>query len=237
MHRPETIDSLMQVIHDANPEIRTITLESLSNFSESNLIPIFLMALQDKVAKVRREAVIALGLRANQETEYDLVKHLKPLLSDPYPEVCQQAAIALGRMGTNEAAEALFHVLKSPATPPWLKLEMVRALSRIETVQALDYLQEGLRWASTEVCQEIIKVLGTRLTPSLRAKATKILIDFCHSGQSAVNLTPIKQVLATSLGELGEPEAVVTLQKLATDAEATVRLHALAALKKIPQLR
>jgi HEAT repeat protein len=234
IRRPEIIDPLLAVVDDPLSEIRVTAIEALGSFHDVRIVPVLLKGLQDDAAVVRKEAVIALGLRADRRIQLNLVNRLKPLLYDLNPQVCQQAAIALGRVGTDEAAEALFPVLKSPATPIWLKLDIVRALGWIETVVSLDYLEKGLRWGDLEVCQEIIRVLGTQTLPDLKVKATNIIVDFFHSGQLAATQPQVKQGLAMSLGELGEALAQTLLQELVVDAEQTVRLHALAALKKFP---
>ncbi|MGK7878378.1 MAG: HEAT repeat domain-containing protein [Xenococcaceae cyanobacterium] len=236
IRRPEIIDPLLRVVDDPLLEVRSTAIEALGSFHDSRIPPVLVRALKDPAAVVRKEAAIALGLRADRRSQLDLVNQLKPLLYDLNQEVCQQAAIALGRMGTDDAAEALFWVLKSPATPVWLKLEIVRALSWIKTVQGLEYLQEGLRWGDPKVCQEIVTVLGHGVLPDLRAKATQILIDFLNSGQGAAGKVEIKQALAMSLGELGQTQAINPLLELAADSEQAVRLHAIAALKKFPNV-
>ncbi|MBE9129063.1 MULTISPECIES: HEAT repeat domain-containing protein [unclassified Coleofasciculus] len=234
IRRPETIAPLLSVVDDPLPTIRATAIEALSSFHDSRIPPILVAALKDKAALVRKVAVIGLGLRAHQLTHLDLVNCLKPLLYDLNGDVCQQAAIALGRLGTDDASEALFRVLKSPATPVELKLELVRALSWSETAKALDYLQEGLRWAPELVCQEIVTVLGRVESAPLKPKATQILINFLHSGQQAIQQTRIRQAIALSLGQLGDEQAIEVLSKLTGDSEHTVRLHAIAALKKFP---
>ena len=231
----EIVVPMLEVVNDTSPEVRASAIEALSSFFDQRISAILVAALKDKAARVRKEAVIALGLRYVQQEELNLVSELQPLLYDLDSEVCQQAAIALGRMGTNDAAEALFRVLKSPATPDWLKLDIVRGLSWIETPQTLEYLQQGLRWSSVEVCQEIVVVLGAVELQSLKRQATQILIDFLYSEQSALKHNLIKQVLAMSLGELGESEAINPLLELAEDSEQIVKLHAIAALKKFKQ--
>jgi HEAT repeat protein len=97
--------------------------------------PVLLNALNDPAAVVRKEAVIGLGLRTDLGEELDLLARLKPLLYDFNWDVCQQAAIALGRLGTDEAADALFNVLKSPATPVPLQIDFVRAWAGWEALR------------------------------------------------------------------------------------------------------
>ena len=55
------------------------------------------------------------------------------------------------------------------------------------------------------------------------------------SGQNATSEPLVKQAIATALGDLGRREALATLEQLAADPNTSVRLHAIAALKKIRQ--
>jgi HEAT repeat protein len=122
IRRPEIITPLLGVVDDPQVAVRSMAIEALSSFHDSRIPPVLLKALKDHAAVVRKEAVIGLGLRSDLREELDLLNQLKPLLYDFNPDVCQQAAIALGRMGTDEAADALFKVLQSPATPAPFKL-------------------------------------------------------------------------------------------------------------------
>ncbi|HBB33788.1 MAG TPA: PBS lyase [Cyanobacteria bacterium UBA8803] len=232
IRHPETIVPLLSVVKDPLPTIRATAIEALSSFQDPRIPPVLIDALKDTAVLVRKEAAIALGLRARQLKELDLVNYLKPLLYDLNSEVCQQAAIALGRLGTDDAADALFRVLKSSVTPIGLKTEIVRALSWSETAKVLDCLQEGLRWSPQPICQEIVTVLGRIESWELKPQATQILINFLHSGQLATQQTPIKQALALSLGQLGETRSIEPLIFLTNDPDQAVRLHAIAALKR-----
>ena len=232
----ETIDPLLTVVKDSQPEIRAIAIETLGSFRDHRIISILLQALEDPVAKVRKEAVIALGFRSDLCLQLDLVKQIEPLLYDLHPEVCRQAAVSLGRIGNEEAATSLFKVLKSAHTPTILKIDLVRALSWNGTELALSYLQQTLWVEEDQVSQEIIAVLGRLTKPQLKAQAVKILVNFWHSEQGQVSKPQLKQNLATAFGVLGDNQAMASLQQLAVDREDSVRLHAIAALKKIKPL-
>jgi HEAT repeat protein len=233
IRRRETIAPLLQVVTDPQPEIRATAIEALGSFHDELIPPILLEALKDTSARVRKEAAIALGMRQDLRERLDLVTHLQPLLYDLNLEVCYQAAISLGRMEDDRAAAALFKVLKSEVTPKNLKRIVVRALSWIESEQTLDYLQESLQREDSLVCQEIITVLGRVEQSNLKIKATQILIEFFDAATNEQKQPQLKQTLAMSLGELGQSEALITLNQLATDNQTGVRLHAIAALKKI----
>jgi HEAT repeat protein len=245
IRRTETITPLLSVVNDPQVSIRATAIEALASFHDRRIPPVLIDALKDIAPSVRREAVIGLSLRTDLLEELDLVSQLKPLLWDFKLDVCLVAAIALGRMGTDKAAEVLFQVLQSPNTPIPLQLESVRAISWIETPKAIAYLQQALisrtqistgeypLSSSDLVCQEIIAVLGRVEQPDLVPIAAEILIDAFQSQHQAMQHTSLKQFLATSLGQLADPMAIETLIEMLAPDEA-VRWHAIAALKKFP---
>ena len=229
----ETIDPLLTVVNDPQPEIRAIAIETLGSFRDERIIPILLQALKDTEAKVRKEAVIALGFRLDIATKLNLVEKIEPLLYDLNLEVCCQAAISLGRIGNEQSMNALFKVLRSPLTPLNLKLGIVRALSWKSSELALNYLQQALLIEEEEICQEIIAVLGRLTENKLKARATHILVDFWHSAKGKISKPILKQNLAMAFSILGQKEAIVSLRQLSEDTEESVRLHAIAALRKL----
>ena len=234
IRRSEIIAPLLSVINDPQVSIRTAAIEGISSFHDPRIPPILLSALDDPAAAVRKEAVIGLGLRAELGEELDLLNRLKPLLYDFNQDVCQQAAIALGRLGTDQAADALFKVIQSPATPVPLTYNFIRALGWMETAKSLDYLQQALAHVSVEGVLEIVRVLGRLKEPVLKIKAAQILIDFLNSGHPARQEATIKQAVAQAWGELGEVGAIDRLIGLLADRADSVRLHAIAALKNFP---
>lgn len=231
IRHPQTITPLLSVVNDSDAAVRAMAIEALSSFHDPRIPPILIEALKDLTATVRKEAVIGLGLRA-LETELDLINRLKPLLYDFNEDVCQQAAIALGRLGTEAAVQALFEVLQSAATPLRLQLELIRVLGWVETTTSLDCLQQALKTSTVDTTLEIVRVLGRVTQPNLKTKAVQILIEF--NSQQAVQSNLVKQAVAQSWGELREVEAVEALVGLLAEPTMSVRLHAIAALKNFP---
>lgn len=237
IRRTETIPPLLSVVGDSKVAVRVAAIEALSSFHDSRIPPVLVSALKDPATAVRKEAVRALGVRAYLDAELDLVNLLKPLLWDIRLEVCQSAAIALGRLKTDAAAAALFELLRSPTTPIQLQIETVRALSWMETATALAYLHQTLIAESHNtnypVCQEIVTVLGRVEKPELKATTAEIAIDLLASSHPAVQSAGIKQSLALGLGKLGDMRALDVLIKLLADPDNSVRLHSLSALKQL----
>jgi HEAT repeat protein len=234
IRRPEIVEPLLGIVRDSEVAVRASAIEALSSFHDPRIPPVLLEALNDHAATVRKEAVIGLGLRSELWEELDLLNRLKPLLYDFNREVCQQAAIAFGRSGQDEAAQALFNVIKSPATPVPLQLDFIRALGWIRTAKALDYLQQALSQVSVEGVQEIVRVLGHSAEPVLKQKAAQILIDFLNSEHPARHTATVKQAIAQAWGQLGQVGTIDALVRLLADPADSVKLHAIAALKNFP---
>ena len=235
IRRPLVIEPLLGVIQDPHPEIRAIAIETLGSFHHPRITSILLTALEDKSAQVRKEAVSALGFQAKYLPDLNLTSAIKPLLYDLNLEVCQRAINTLGRLATLEALEALFPLLQSQVTPIHLKIDTVRALAWTATSLALTYLGEALTNNSleTQVCGEIVIMLGRWETDNLKPQANQVLLDFLNSGHEIAKINQIQQTVAFSLGQLGQSSAINTLQKLAQQGDQTLQLHALSALKKV----
>ena len=228
-----TITPLLGVVNDADASVRTIAIEALSSFRDVRIPPVLVDALQDKAARVRQEAVTALGLRGDLLNQIDLVDCLQARLWDVNLEVCQCAAIALGRLGNEAAAQALSSALNLAYTPTPLQIEIVRTLSWIQTETALSYLVQGLTLDSTEVHSEVVAALGRMETPPLKAAATQVLIDLLAADGAAIQSSQLKQAVALGLGQLGQPCALDPLIQLLADPDSGVRLHGIAALKQL----
>jgi HEAT repeat protein len=230
----QTINPLLSVIKDQQPVVRTAVIEALSSFHDPRVPPVLVEALSDVAASVRREAIVGLGLRPDLQQTLKTVQLLRDRLWDFNWEVCQQAAISLGRMGTLEAAAALFEVLNSSLTPIPLQITAVRALGWIELPQTLDYLQQLLfSTATIEVAQEIVSALGRMEQPALAFPAAEILIKWLSSSDLLVQQPGLKSSIVLSLGQLGNPHALEPLIEMLADADECVRFHAIAALRQL----
>ncbi|MBE9009157.1 HEAT repeat domain-containing protein [Pseudanabaenaceae cyanobacterium LEGE 13415] len=228
IRRSETVPLLMKVIHDPDVQIRAIAIEALSSFHSDEITAVLIESLQDVAVPVRLAAVTGLGFRPDYP---NLVAHLQPLLFDLNLEVCRQSAIALGRLGTSQAATALYEVLQSQHTPENLSIELVRALGWIALPEALSYLETALLHLSlSETVQlEIVQTLGRIDVFDLKSQATQILLHRLPKLESV----GIRQAIALSLSHLGDPDSMNALVALLADTEDSVRFHAISALKTL----
>jgi len=227
--RPEVIEPLLSVVNDPDTIIRTRAIAALGNFSDSRIILILTEALKDLAAPVRREAVIALGFRAENLDKTELLNDLNPLLQDFNLEICQQAAIAISKINSEAGNKILVQVLQAPQTPIPLQLSLIQSLARSENPLNLTYLGETLTLISLGGTLEIIRVLGRIET--LKNESAEILLTFFNSGHFLLQHTQIRQAIAYSLGQLKILKALTVLETLAYDPESVVKLHAIAALR------
>jgi HEAT repeat protein len=232
IRRPETVQPLLTVVKDESSVIRAMAIEALSSFHDPRITTIILDALQDRATDVRREAIKASSYLARNYPQIDLVTYLQPLLFDIDLDICQETALALGRIGTAASAKTLNTILQSSLTPDSLKLTVIRALGWIEDTEALNYLEKALYSENMLICPEIIPILGRQTSEKLRRQAGEILSNFYHSCPAILSHRGVKQSLAIALGELDWDNKGILLT-LAADREASVRLHALSALKKL----
>lgn len=230
----DTITPLLSVVEDPQIAVRAAVVEALSSFRDPRVTPVLLKALDDVAASVRREAVLGLGFRLDLCNSLDLAKKLNSKLYDINLEVCAAAAAALSRIGGDDAAKYLLEALINPNTPEKLQLEIIRALGWMESAKAVECLQIALNTVKqAKLWQEIVTVLGRITNLQLTSRATEILLALLQQKHPAVELAAVKKAIALSLGQLGKIEAVEALIELATDTDALVRQHALAALKNL----
>ncbi|MEI1374807.1 HEAT repeat domain-containing protein [Nostoc sp. UHCC 0926] len=232
--QPETIAPLLSVVQDSQAAIRAAAIEALSSFHDQRVPPVLLNALDDIAATVRRAAVLGLGFRPDLREALDLVIRLQPKLYDFNLDVCCAAAVSLSRMGGDQVAKNLFNLLISSHTPTRLQLETIRALSWLEAPSSLEYLQTALHKITSETLwQEIVIVLGRVQKPQLTTPAAEILLQVLRTQHPATEIASIKSAIALSLGQLGKMQAIEPLISLLADSNASVRLHAIAALKNL----
>lgn len=234
IRQKEIITPLLSVVQDPEIAVRTAAIEALSSFHDPRIPPILLNALSDVAAPVRREAVLGLGFRPDLGEELNLVAKLQPMLYDQNIEVSCAAVLAMQRMGSHAAEQELFSVLMSPQTPIKLQLEIIRALSWMETLSSLEYLQQAFNQLShLTLWLEIVTVFGRVSNSTLTIKASEILLVILQSFHPAVEIAEIKSAIALSLGQLGNTAAIEPLTCLLTDKNEVVRLHVVAALKNL----
>lgn len=236
-----TISPLLTVIHDPDPQVRQRAIASLINYPDPRIPPILIEAVNDLSSLVRKEAVTGISLYIHSLSAItDLITLLKPLLSDINLDVCCQTIICLGKIATPEAMQLLYELLQTVNTPSQLKLEVIRVFGRIPHTNALGYLEDALYLYNDPdnttdhlFVKEIINSLGQVSLGNLQAIATNILLKFVQSDHPALLQSEIRQSLVLAWGYLGDVKTINYLILFLADENARVRLHCLAALKKL----
>ncbi|NJM95205.1 MAG: hypothetical protein HC792_01950 [Acaryochloridaceae cyanobacterium CSU_5_19] len=210
-------------------------MESLSQFQDQRIVPAMLQGLQDVNAEVRIAAISGLSYLHPLVTDIGLcpVTLLEPMLQDLRLSVCQAAALALGRLGTDSAIRVLGNAVQGHNMDLALQIYIVQALGHSNAAASLPYLQQlWLDADSLKLGRAIIKAIG-QMDGSLSCSATEILLSFLErlSGQEPEPI--LYQEIANALGCLKGETAVPALIQLLAQPDIGVRLHAIAALKQI----
>ncbi len=249
IHHAATADILLRVVNDGEAEVRATAIAALSNIPDPRCVAVLVNALEDRSAAVRREAVLGLGLVASRLRQGDptiayslddLATLLHPYLWDFNLEVCHQAVLALGRVGNDRASASVYQAMMASTTPPDLQRACILALGWMSTPSALDCLQRALLHfleASPDQAQAAISSLGQIEATELITPASQRLIALLNQDAPSLEDPAIRQLLALNLGQLGarrsSPAIEQALHHLVADRDAGVRLHAIAALKRV----
>ncbi|WP_310423458.1 HEAT repeat domain-containing protein [Chamaesiphon sp. VAR_48_metabat_135_sub] len=231
----QTIEPLIQVIDDPDPQLRTLIVEALGSFHDPRIPPRLLLKLTDVAASVRQATVVALSLRGDLAVELDLLEHLKPRLFDLNLDVCKSTALGLARLPDPEVVGTLAEVLASINTPNELKSSVILALGWIGTQPAIDSLIAALENRSIDLAPEIVTAIGK--TERERVYASQRLVAYLnekelYKGHPAI----VKQEIAAALGNLGNINTVTDLVRLLKDPDDRVKLHVMTAISKLTSI-
>ena len=242
----DTLDLLLTVVTDEDPEIRTVALEALSSFQDERLGFVFVGAMSDPVTTVRQTAAMAMGFCQTLSAS-DRIVHLVPLLWDIQLSVCCAAAHSLGRINHEDSIAALQKALFSQPLPTLLGLELVRSLFHIgNTVGYEDaivglgaYVMTGMNFSNQnpstsnfnlEVVSEIVQILGRVENPIAKPIVLYTVLK-CLEPQS---VNRVDRTLAiTTLGHLKDPRSIDPLIQQLIYPDPSLRLNILHALQHI----
>ena len=258
IRRGATIDPLLSVAKDDNAEIRAIAIEALGSFHDPRVTPILLDALEsetDTQASICVEAIRTLGRRSDLLPHTNLVDPLQQCLQHKDLQIAKESAIALGRLGTEDAVMALSHALTQPIATS-VKAAIVRSLGWIATATAIQSLafafeQDALLIMPT-IKPEIARALGQTHQPSLQSQAAQPLITWLERENSKLGahlsthsfaeppaslsveaVLALKQAVISALARLGQTEAIAALIPLLADSDLRIQMHAHSALHQI----
>ncbi len=228
----EVIPPLLSIVNDQDSTTRATAIAVLRNFDTPEIKSVMINALKDYASSVRKEALIALGLKLKFSEDIELIQLISPLLQDINLSVAQQGAISLSRCGHPLAIEALDKVLHCANTPEALKITIVRSLAWIATSDSLQCLEKSMYIYDSSITLEIITVLGRVTKPSFKNQAVAILSNFWESKSPKLARPEILQALCYSLKQLNATTTIPILQGIETNTNPQVRFHAQSALKQ-----
>jgi len=242
----DTMNLLLTVVTDENPEIRNVALEALSSFQDERLGLVFVKALSDSVTSVRQTAAMAIGF-CQALSAFDRTVHLVPLLWDVQISVSCAAASSLGRVNHEDSIAALQKALFSQPLPTPLGLELARSLFHIGNMAGYEDAIVGLgayvmtsvitetnisiqNKFNSDVVSEIFQILGRVDIPIAKFIALYAVLK-CLEQQ---NLNSIDRTLAiTALGQLKDLRSIDPLIQQLIHPDPSLRLHVLHALQLI----
>jgi HEAT repeat protein len=237
---PQVIPHLMAVAADRDALVRAAAIEALGRFHHQAIPPVLLQALQDPTAAVRQAAVAGLGFNPQPG---DWVPQIQPLLLDRHLAVGRQAALTLGRFGSDAAVDALYQALGAASDA--LGVDLVRSLAWSETDRGIEQLAQAVQTLplSAPLQREICAVLGRLENSALRPRAVAVLrgvladrgcpSDHPADSQWANDHRALQTTVVRALGQLGQPEAIPDLIQLLNRPDRGLRLHIAAALKAL----
>ncbi|NJN37536.1 MAG: HEAT repeat domain-containing protein, partial [Acaryochloridaceae cyanobacterium CSU_3_4] len=196
----------LRVVADTDANLRAIAVAALGRFQDPRIIPALLQGLKDVSAKVRQEAIAGISYRSDLflEHDHDPVALIQPLLADVNLRVCQTTALALGRLATDTAAQALWATAQAPYTPLPLQLTIVQALGQMGSPQSIQYLQN--LWllspypfppddAQSQLATAIVKALSLSRQADTQAQSAAILREgLRHQLHHVQNIPLIKSL-------------------------------------------
>ncbi|MEM9264727.1 MAG: HEAT repeat domain-containing protein [Cyanobacteria bacterium P01_F01_bin.13] len=256
------IPAMLPMAKDDNAQVRYYAIDALGSFHNEAVTDALLSALQDPASKVRKAAVMALGRRRDLQAHHQLSQQLQPLLWDITLEVSCQAALALGRLGAEDAIEALQQVLLSDHTPMTLRIDTVRALewycnSSDPTHQAvvnqaftvlIDALEQFGRSSESNSENNIenhLLPLPPQEKQQMQVAIIRVLGDLRYGAiaQEATEIlikrlenyppAAVAQAIIMALANLGQPQAFDALLPLLNHPADVVPIHTIAALKRL----
>ena len=169
------------------------------------------------------------------------VTDIQGRLRDPNPEVREEAARALGRIGSVDAVEMLIQRLRDPHST--IRPECALALGQIGDRRAMAALTEGLACPMPEVqeaCQRSLEMIGKPRRSVALVRELRNLDGPAALGKIAEVVgylddpdPEVGEEAARALGRIGMTEAVEALVKRLRDPDSGLRCQAAQALGQI----
>ena len=216
----EGADLLAQALNSPDPELRMVAAQGLGKIGSSALLPGLVRALEDTVAEVREQSLIALT-EIGRQYSAAAIEALSPLLQAEAQELRLSAIRILGELDGAEVRPALQLALKDEV-----------AKVRSAAVQALSAGRYGcdlsaMRLALTDEDGEVRRLAVSALAAAAAEDALPLLTLALQDDDLWVRATVVR-----TLGRFGQPAVRLVEMSLADP----VGLVAIAALETLAEL-
>jgi HEAT repeat protein len=235
---PDVASLLLPLTSQGDISQQILVLEILERYVTLDLLPVWFTALGSPAASVRCAAITFLSFQAEHCTAAELVEKILPALRDQDAEVVRQAARALGRLGTPEAAIALVSHCRGVHVDLSLLRDCVQALGWMDTPEAVVGLSQFCADWVTQVplpeklLREAIAALGRVQHTENHPIALERLLMLLDS-EALTGFEQLRSEVAIALGQLGEREAVPSLIEHLSSTYDALHWHVMAALKRL----
>jgi HEAT repeat protein len=231
---------LLLKVWSQQPEIavRKLVLEALDKFRDPALIDVFLQGIRDSDSSVRKAAIIGLTAYRNvhlKNGDDSFVSPIVDCLADEAPDVADQAARALGQLGTDAAITALVRACCQREAQLSLQRCIVQSLGWIGSPSSLDGLMQI--WQSFSQgpirSEPLLKEVLLSLSRTKdRPRAVAQIVALLQTSSLQASL-PLQSAAAFGLGRLADTLAVDPLIEMLANADYALRLQVIAALKQL----
>ena len=218
MRAPGAVRPLVEVLRDADRNLRRAAAESLGEIGDPQAAAALLVALDDEHWSVRCAAAAALGRIGSSKA----VAALAARVDDPDATVRRAAVGALGEIRDPRGAGRLVAALGDPG----LQAAALEALRRLGTA-ALPEMEQAFAVGALDAEQRrlLVDLAGRLADPSAR----RLLLAGLDDASASVRVEA-----AAALGDGGFREALrPLLEKKASDPSPEVRQAATSALRKL----
>ncbi|MGO4152437.1 HEAT repeat domain-containing protein [Cupriavidus sp. YAF13] len=226
---------------DAVPALRNVFLAALSDtsaivretaaealrFSPPEAIPALMVAANDEVARVRLQAVIALGSMQVHQAIGILADRI---VSDPDEEVRYYAVNALGEMRHAAATQHLIDAFNNPAQTRRVRWAVLWALGDNNDFDALPVLHAALQDPDAEFRERAAGSLGS-LPWEAHPDTTPTLQSLFRALSDAE--PSVRRSVCDALASLRDAQAVPFLANALRDRDDEVRCKAIEAIGRI----
>ena len=245
---PGALQHLLGALQDADLWVRYYAARSLGwqAFSEA-LEDLSKVVQEDQVTMVRASAAEALGRIGGARA----AAILAPLVEAEEPDLSRAALLALGQTGHPDALAPLLAALRAP--DPGQRLIAVKAMTQESGPDAA----EALQWVATtdtepRIAQAAMEALARLATPEAVAALVSLTADLtcretciaasarlgeAHVEQIAFGLAhlhpAVRRATVNTLARITSPLASARLSEALQDEDASVRLEAVTALRRL----